>query len=167
MKSVGPIVAALMLALAGCDRGDEQLTKQVRESLDSDRTPAAQYDVRTKDHIVTLEGVVETEADRDRLIENTRRVKGVLGVDNRLTVRAPVQVTGAGDIAFNPEDRAIKDAVRQRLNAGGIAGVWLDVREGVVTMQGEVPRGKHADALRAAQEASPAIKRIDDLLVVR
>ena len=167
MRSITALGVALVLAVAGCDRGDAQLNKKVEEALKSDQTPSAQYEVTTQGRIVTITGVVDTEAERDRLLGDARSVKGVLGVDNRLTLRSPVQVTGAGDIAFNPEDRAIKDAVRQRLDANAVGGVWLDVREGIVTMQGEVPREKHAAALKSAQEASPAIKRIDDLLVIR
>ena len=168
MKSIAPIAAALTLALAGCGRTDEQLSKNVQERLESERTPAAQYEITTKDRIVTLSGVVDSEPDRDRLVDGARSVRGVLGVDNRLTLRAPVQVTGAaGDIAFNPEDRAIKDAIRQKLNEMGASNVWLDVRDGIVTMQGEIPRDKHGAVVREAQGASPAIKRIDDLLVIR
>ncbi len=166
MRSSTAIGIAVLLAVVGCDHSDAELNKQVLEALESDRTPRAQYEVTTKDRIVMITGVVETEAERDRLVYNARSVKGVLGVDNRLTLRAPVELT-AGDIAFNPQDRAIKDAVRERLNERGIEGVWLDVREGIVTMQGEVPRDKHAEALRAAQEASPGVRRIDDLLVIR
>jgi len=168
MKSTGLVVAALVLALAGCSRnGDEELTKNVREVLENERTPAAQYEVSTKERIVTITGVVENEADRDRLIDGARSVKGVLGVDNRLTISAPVQVTGAADVAFNPEDRALKDAIRQRLDLAGIRGVRIDVRDGVVTMQGELPRDRYQEALHAVQAQGAAVKRVDDLMVPR
>ena len=51
------------------------------------------------------------------------------------------------------EDITIKGKVEANLAKYGITGVTVDVKEGVVTLKGEVPSAKFMDAVKAGNEA--------------
>ena len=51
------------------------------------------------------------------------------------------------------EDTAIKNKTEAALTKAGVTGVTVEVREGVVTLKGEVPKAKLQDAVKAANEA--------------
>jgi len=60
------------------------------------------------------------------------------------------------------EDNALKNTVQANLTKAGVTGVTVDVKEGVVTLKGEVPTAKFQAAVQAAQDAKP--KRVDNQL---
>jgi osmotically-inducible protein OsmY len=92
---VGAVVLAAALAAAGCrSERDARVTDAVKARLAGEPTPLVQLDVTTKDRIVKLEGVVATDAERERLERIVGDMDEVEGVDNRLTVQRPVEVTG-------------------------------------------------------------------------
>ncbi|MET0646627.1 MAG: BON domain-containing protein [Pyrinomonadaceae bacterium] len=51
------------------------------------------------------------------------------------------------------EDTAIKNKTEAALTKAGITGVTVEVKEGVATLKGEVPKAKLQDAVKAANEA--------------
>ena len=51
------------------------------------------------------------------------------------------------------EDITIKGKVEANLTKYGITGVTVDVKEGVVTLKGNVPSAKFQDAVKAGNEA--------------
>ena len=51
------------------------------------------------------------------------------------------------------EDTAIKNKTEAALSKAGVTGVTVEVKEGVVTLKGDVPEAKFQDAVKAANEA--------------
>lgn len=51
------------------------------------------------------------------------------------------------------EDTAIKNKVEANLTKYGVTGVTVEVKDGVVTLKGDVPAAKFQDAVKAANEA--------------
>ena len=51
------------------------------------------------------------------------------------------------------EDTAIKNKTEAALSKAGISGVTVEVKEGVVTLKGDVPKAKWQDAMKAANES--------------
>jgi osmotically-inducible protein OsmY len=51
------------------------------------------------------------------------------------------------------EDAAIKSKVEANLTKYGVTGVTVEVKEGVVTLKGDVPSAKFMDAVKAGNEA--------------
>ena len=51
------------------------------------------------------------------------------------------------------EDTAIKNKTEAALAKAGVTGVTVEVKEGVVTLKGDVPKAKLQDAVKAANEA--------------
>ena len=58
----------------------------------------------------------------------------------------PSPVTASGDTA-------IKNKTEAALSKAGISGVTVEVKEGVVTLKGDVPKAKWQDAMKAANES--------------
>jgi len=160
-------MAALVFGLVvACDSGseDKKLNDMVRQRLADEPTPDVQLQVSTKERVVTLTGVVATEAERDRILRIVRETDKVLGVDNRITVQRPVETTGANDLAFNPADRAIRDSIRRKIDHAGIKGVSIDVRDGVVRLGGDVAPERHDETLQIAKDPENGATRVDDHL---
>ncbi|MBV9927802.1 MAG: BON domain-containing protein [Acidobacteria bacterium] len=51
------------------------------------------------------------------------------------------------------EDNAIKNKTEAALSKAGVSGVTVEVKEGVVTLKGDVPKAKWPDAMKAANES--------------
>ncbi len=60
------------------------------------------------------------------------------------------------------EDNAIKNKTEAALSKAGISGVTVEVKEGVVTLKGDVPRAKWPAALQAGHEAGA--KKVENQL---
>lgn len=63
------------------------------------------------------------------------------------------------------EDTAIKNKAEAALTKAGVTGVTVEVKEGVVTLKGEVPKAKLQDAVKAANEAGA--KRVMNQLTTK
>ena len=60
------------------------------------------------------------------------------------------------------EDTAIKNKTEAALSKAGVSGVTVEVKEGVVTLKGDVPKAKWQDAMKAANESGA--KRVNNQL---
>jgi osmotically-inducible protein OsmY len=68
--------------------------------------------------------------------------------------RANTNVTVARPTpASASEDTAIKNKVEANLSKYGVTGVTVEVKDGVVTLKGDVPAAKFQDAVKAGNEA--------------
>jgi hyperosmotically inducible protein len=72
---------------AGEILSDAALTGKIKSKMALDDTvDAARIGVKTKDGRVTLSGTVQTEDERRRAVQLAKETKGVLAVDDRLTL---------------------------------------------------------------------------------
>jgi hypothetical protein len=94
MLDLRTIGLSLVLALGACSSNDKEITKNVQERLAADGV-TGEVNVSTQRRIVQLEGVVETTNELNRAEMAARDVPGVIGVDNRIVVKNPVNITGA------------------------------------------------------------------------
>lgn len=60
------------------------------------------------------------------------------------------------------EDNAVRNKTEAALSKAGVTGVTVDVKEGVVTLKGDVPRAKWPAALQAAHESGA--KKVENQL---
>src|ERR1044071_2598186 len=51
------------------------------------------------------------------------------------------------------DDTAIKNKTEAALAKAGVTGVTVEVKDGVVTLKGDVPKAKWQDAMKAANES--------------
>jgi osmotically-inducible protein OsmY len=76
--------------MASADR-DAQLTAMIRQKISDDEQLAAnadQVEVKAEAGVVTLSGPVETEAEKQKIVELARETEGVERVDDQLEVAA-------------------------------------------------------------------------------
>jgi hypothetical protein len=67
---------------------DSYITTKVKAELAKDKgTSATNIHVTTKDGVVTLDGTVASEAEKELAEKDANKVKGVVGVHNGLSVR--------------------------------------------------------------------------------
>jgi hypothetical protein len=72
-------------------KSDEMLATAVHEELvRDDRVESGQIRVEAREGVVTLQGQVDSNAERDAAAETAQRVNGVRRVENALTVSATV-----------------------------------------------------------------------------
>jgi osmotically-inducible protein OsmY len=92
--------ATALIALGACSQNDLELTRRVEARL-ADAGVADQVKVTTERRVVVLEGVVANRAEINRIELEARATPGIMGVDNRLVVQQPVNVTG-GELEGTP-----------------------------------------------------------------
>lgn len=153
-RRISLVGISLMLAVAtiACGKKDEPanvnrgpddaaITSNVRTKLASD-IPGTTINVDTREGVVTLSGDVRSPADKTKAEQSARTVSGVKSVTN--------------NIRFEPsEDDKLKQAVDANLTKYGVTGITAEVRDGVITLKGDIQRAKLQDAMKAANEAQP------------
>jgi hyperosmotically inducible periplasmic protein len=91
--TVGSLALAAGSALADDVKSDQPvkdsyITTKVKGELAKDKgTSATNIHVTTKDGMVMLEGVVASQAEKELAEKDAKRVKGVVGVHNGLSVK--------------------------------------------------------------------------------
>ncbi|MBC7930784.1 MAG: BON domain-containing protein [Rubrivivax sp.] len=68
----------------------------------------------------------------------------------RVNANTPVMTSTPTTVS---EDTTIKGKVEANLTKYGVTGVTVEVKEGVVTLKGDVPSAKFQDAVKAGNEA--------------
>jgi osmotically-inducible protein OsmY len=78
------LLTPLLFAQAG-HSNDDRIYDEVRRKLADDAdVKGGAFDVSVKDGVVTLKGRVHTEKAKEKATRLTKKVKGVMGVNNEL-----------------------------------------------------------------------------------
>ena len=93
MLSFRTLAMFAVLALGGCTQNDTEITHRVQDRL-SQEGLSNTIQVETTRRVVKLEGVVADRQELNRAEMAARNTSGIMGVDNRLVVQSPVNVTG-------------------------------------------------------------------------
>jgi osmotically-inducible protein OsmY len=82
------LMAALLLPLlVAQSKVDDRIYDEVRRKLANDPdVKGAAFEVAVKDGVVTLRGKVHNEKAREKAERITKKIKGVVSVDNKLTM---------------------------------------------------------------------------------
>jgi hyperosmotically inducible protein len=169
---VGVLVGAGLVALAGCASSmttkstrhtDSGITTRIQASLETnDKVKARQVDVETREGVVYLTGVVDTEDARREAARVAWRTDGVDGVVNDLTV-------GERTIGSWVDDVMISSKVKSKLIANSeIKAGDIDVgsSQGVVTLIGRVSSQTIKDAADRIARGTRGVKDVHNELVV-
>jgi osmotically-inducible protein OsmY len=144
-------------------RRDEDIKQDVEGELrydpDIDATDVA---VAVKDGVVTLTGFVHSYGDKWEAEREAKKVLGVRGVANDIEVRLP-----AIDVRSDPE--IARDVVREIKNFLPFFGdqIKVTVRNGWVTLEGEVEWKFQSDRAEQAARRVKGIKGISNLTAVK
>lgn len=156
--ATGTLIGVGLLAVAGCSssmvpkatqHADSGITSVIEASLQAnDKVKAKQVEVQTREGVVFLTGVVDTEEARREAGRVAWRTEGVDGVENDLTV-------GERTVGSWIDDVTISSKVKSKLIASSeIKSGDIDVSssQGVVTLIGRVnSKVMKSDAERIAR----------------
>jgi hyperosmotically inducible periplasmic protein len=142
---------------------DAQLSLEVQVRL-SQQLDVSNLSALARFGVVTLDGKVRSEADRQRAEELAREVPGVEGIANELTVAEPIVVALANEAAAvaDRESTTIEIAVAAQLRSDPVLGsrairVVADDHTNTVTLTGTVSsEDEKEQAGRIAITAFPA-----------
>jgi len=157
--------AFLALASANCERrsvADSAITAIVKSKLAVDNeTSSANINVDTEGGIVTLTGVVATQANKEQAERIARNTEGVTRVINNITVE-----TDAAGAGMSASDLAILSKIKTRYVAEDVIGADVEVRDGVVTLTGNVENAQIRVRAENIARATSGVKSVNNLIEV-
>jgi hyperosmotically inducible protein len=138
---------------------DQQIQKDVEKLLQSKKEFQGVTGA-TDDQIVTLTGTVNLYIDRANLEKKVKRIKNVDGVRAHVTINSNV-----------PDDKlreVLGDKLAYDRVGYGVAfnAITLDVKDGVVTLGGNVHDYPSRDSAIALAETTPGVKDVIDNIEV-
>jgi hypothetical protein len=101
MRNVRILALSALCALAGCAQNDAAISRRVQARL-AEEGVTDQVKVTTERRVVVLEGVVADRSELNRVELAARNTPGIMGVDNRLVIQNPVNVTGGTATSQSP-----------------------------------------------------------------
>jgi hyperosmotically inducible protein len=133
--------------------------------LANDQTPGFDINVDTTDGVVTLFGMVDSQAAKTAAGAEARNVEGVKSVVNELQVVEPSK-----QAAVQYDDAAIQKAISNRLEANqrlADADINVDVKNGVARLTGSVESQSDRLTALTVTRASNGVKSVVDDLEIR
>ena len=89
--------AGALAVTVACSQTDAGITSAVKTKMAADETvKASEINVDTHNHVVTLNGTVRSQAEKERAMTIARNTRGVNAVVDNLTI-GPVATSGAAD----------------------------------------------------------------------
>lgn len=140
-------------------RSDLDLAKAVREALEwSVFVPDRKIHSTVTDGWVTLDGAVETLAQRNDAAAAVERLQGVQGVINQIIVESPI-------LASARMKTDIERALHRQARWDG-DGLQVNVDDGVVTLSGHVRCFSDKQALAQVVASAPGVRQVVDRLSI-
>lgn len=170
-------------AKAGETLADGWVTTRIQAQYFADEQVKARYvDVATHDGVVTVKGFVESPGARERALQIARATSGVKQVNDQLLIgQSPKAFEAASPVATSgivtppapattrPDDGQVVNTIQAKYFLDGsikARHIDVDVRDGVVTLRGEVAsEAERAQALTLAR-ATDGVVRVEDTLTV-
>ena len=157
--SLGVIVLSFIIPgilVSSCKEKDSTIQAAVETSLKNSGMPEISASV--KDGVATLTGECKSDADKAAVESMIAKVKGVKQVVNNCTVAAPAPapVVIAAD---DPLSKGVRDAIKD------YPGVKAEVKDGVVTLTGDIKRSELQKLIITLHTLKP--KKIDNKLTIK
>jgi len=159
MKKLVFIMTCIFLTGVGfqsCKQSDDKLQKEVEKVLKDNYSNISST---VKDGVATLNGTVETEEQKAAIGSVVGLVKNIKSVTNNITVQAPEPT-----VVISP-DETIKTAINTAFVSAGFKDVVIDVKDGEVTLTGNVKRADLKKVMQIANESNP--KKVVNKLTIK
>jgi len=139
------LMLAIALFMSACGKSDADLTKAATDKLAADKVMGVT--VAVKDGVATLTGEVADAAVKTRAEASVKSVEGIKSVTNNCTTKPlPVATPSA-------PDPALTGKITEDLKKAGCTGASVTVKDGKVTVTGEVPSAKYATCVQVIMQA--------------
>jgi osmotically-inducible protein OsmY len=137
---------------------DDEIAKRAVNVLDWDVTvPKDAIQVKVQNGFVTLSGEVEWNYQRTGAEDAVRKLSGVVGVTNLISMKARAQATDVKD--------RIEQALKRNAHVEADA-IRVKVEGSKVTLEGKVRAWYERDVAVTAAWAAPGVKSVDDRLAI-
>jgi osmotically-inducible protein OsmY len=159
-KGVKAVAQELQVRLAhNQKRDDDQIARRALKIIAwSTTVPDDKVKLRVEKGWITLSGEVEWNYQKADAEAAVRKLSGVIGVTNRISVRPHVDVV---DVKHRIEEALRRNA---QLDAGDIK---VSVDGAKVTLEGQVPAWHERSIAEHAAWSAPGVAQVDDQLRVR
>ncbi len=151
-KIVLAMLLSASIAVVSCKPKDADVKTAVEKSVAADAALAG-LTVDVKDGVATLSGEVRTEAEKTAAVEKASATKGVKSVTDNITIIP--EITAAPVISAS--DAALEAGLRDLTK--DLSGVKYAVKDGLVTLTGEISQAKNVAFTQAYMALKPV--RVD------
>jgi osmotically-inducible protein OsmY len=154
--------AIISLSIVSCGPKDADVQSAAATALAGDPTTSA-LQVSVKDGVATISGECKDDACKVSSENAVKGVKGVKQVVNNVTVAPPPPpLPPAAPVGITADDslmQKVTDAVKDN------PGVTFTVKDGVVTLNGEIKRADLPKLMQKVQSTRP--KKVESKLTVK
>ncbi len=160
VKGVKAIAQEIEVRFAnGKKDADDQIAERAVQILSWDTSvPKDAVRIKVQHGWVTLEGEVNWQFQRQAAETDIRKLTGVMGVSNNITIKSAVQVP---DVRKRIEDalrrRAEVEAHNITVNVGG---------NGAITLEGKVDNWDERRAVEHAAWSAPGVRSVEDRITI-
>ncbi|CCF86078.1 Transport-associated (fragment) [Nitrolancea hollandica Lb] len=161
MRGVKAVANEIEVRLPGeAQRTDADLAREVTQALEWDAfVPIDKLDITVSNGWVTLRGEVDWEFERKDAERVVRRLKGVRGVSNLITVRPRIKPS-PGEVKRKIEQALVRDAETDAQR------ITVEVEDGRVILRGTV--NSWADKKEAERVAwsAPGVQEVENRISI-
>ncbi|MFV0472110.1 MAG: BON domain-containing protein [Paludibacteraceae bacterium] len=150
------LVIALAFAFSGCTPKDADIQKNVQNVISSN-PDAVGVSVNVEKQVAILTGEVKDVATSEAVAAAAQGVKGVKSVVNSITI-TPVPV-----VEINENDTLLTTQLTDALKDNPT--VSFVVKDGIVTLTGEIKKGNLAKLIQKVQALNPA--KVENNLTIK
>ncbi len=158
VKGVHAVADEIAISQDGPAASDEDVARRALLILQWDSmVPADAVKLTVREGWVTLTGEVSWQFQRDAAEEAMGRLSGVRGITNGIVLKPAAQVANV--------NAQIESALKRRAETEARA-ITVTVRDGVVTLTGDVETWAERQAVRSAAWAAAGVRTVEDHLRV-
>lgn len=159
VKGVRALAEEIQVRLdKGAGTADDTIANRALNIIDwSADVPVGAVKVIVENGWVSLEGQVDWQYQKETVERAVRKLSGVVGVDNRLTLRPRVDVV---DI-----QQRIEDALKRNAEVDA-KGIHIKVEGSVVKLEGKVHLWRERQIAERAAWSVPGVNKVEDHLLI-
>ncbi|MBA3721672.1 MAG: BON domain-containing protein [Parachlamydiaceae bacterium] len=157
---------------------DQELTDKIRKKISSGWFSEGydQVNAQVNNGVVTLQGAVKTQEDKENLEKDVRDMNGVRSLNSRINVLEPtsnkeMKDKFAQDSYYTSSDDQLNKKIRDKVSRGWLwdsyKAVVLNTSNGVVTLEGTVDDVKDQDKLVSEIQKVPGVKAVKSNLTIK
>lgn len=149
---------ALAFSLVACGPKDADIQKEIAAKT----ADLPGVEVTVKDGVATISGTCKDDAFKQNAESIVKGIKGVKSVVNNCEIPAPEPVTTTAPVEINP-DAVLNTSVNEVVKT--YAGVTATVKDGVVTLTGDIKKTQLQSLIKSVQELKP--KKVENKLTIK